>query len=95
MVENREKDPHHQELYNLAFEKRPAEELYDCRKDPGQLVNIADDPAYSNIKSELSALLMEQLLATGDPRATGAGDEFDLVPYLGHGPRHPSYKSGK
>ena len=36
---------------------------------------------------------MEQLVATGDPRATGGGDEFDVVPYLGHGPRHPSYKA--
>ncbi len=92
MVENREKDQQHTELYNLAFRKRPAEELYDCRKDPEQLVNVAGDPAYAEIKEKLSAQLMEQLLATGDPRATGGGDEFDEVPYLGHGPRHPSYK---
>ena len=38
---------------------------------------------------------MDQLLATGDPRATGGGDEFDVVPYLGYGPRHPSYKPGE
>jgi N-sulfoglucosamine sulfohydrolase len=92
MVENREKDEQHQNLYNLAFGKRPAEELYDCRKDPEQLVNVADDPAYTKIKEKLSAQLMQQLLATGDPRATGGGDEFDEVPYLGYGPRHPSFK---
>jgi N-sulfoglucosamine sulfohydrolase len=92
MVENREKDQTHRLLYELAFGKRPAEELYDCRKDPGQLVNLAYDPAFKEMKEELSAQLMEELLATGDPRATGGGDEFDRVPYLGMGPRHPSYK---
>jgi len=92
MVENQGKDQEHQKLYNLAFGKRPGEELYDCKKDPEQLVNVAGDPAYAAIKEKLSAQLMEQLLATGDPRVTGGGDEFDVVPYLGHGPRHPSFE---
>jgi N-sulfoglucosamine sulfohydrolase len=93
MVEHREQDEQHRLLYNLAFGKRPPEELYDCLKDPEQLVNLAEDPAYARIKEQLAGRLMEQLLATGDPRATGAGDEFDAVPYLGQGPRHPSYKA--
>ena len=95
MVENKDTDEHHRRLYDLAFGKRPAEELYDCRKDPEQLVNLANDPAYAEVKDRLSALLMDQLVATGDPRATGGGDEFDAVPYLGQGPRHPSYKPAK
>ncbi|MCK5693552.1 MAG: sulfatase-like hydrolase/transferase, partial [Bacteroidales bacterium] len=93
MVENREKDEQHQVLYNLAFGKRPSEELYDCQKDPEQLVNLAGDPDYAEIKEKLSSQLMEQLVATGDPRVLGGGDEFDEVPYLGMGPRHPSYKA--
>jgi len=92
MVENREKDDHHRLLYQLAFGKRPQEELYDCRMDPYQLNNLAVDPAYDNVRRELSELLMEQLRITGDPRAYGGGDEFDEVPYLGQGPRHPSYR---
>ncbi len=92
IVENKDKDKLHQTLFDLSFGKRPAEELYDCRKDPEQLVNIIDDPDYAAIKEELSALLMEQLEATGDPRVLGGGDAFDEVPYLGMGPRHPSYK---
>jgi len=91
MVDHREQDEHHRKLYDLAFGKRPAEELYDCGRDPEQLDNLALDPTYDEIKEKLAAQLMEQLLATGDPRATGGGDEFDVVPYLGHGPRHPSY----
>ena len=53
MVENREKDDLHRKLYELSFGKRPAEELYDCRKDPGQLVNLAGDPDYADIKAAL------------------------------------------
>ena len=55
-------------------------------------MNLAEDPDYQEIREELSDKLMEQLLATGDPRASGGGDEFDVVPYLGYGPRHPSFK---
>lgn len=92
MVDNKDKDKHHRMLYELAFGLRPAEELYDCKKDPEQLVNLAADPEHSAIKEELSALLMEQLEITGDPRVIGGGDAFDEVHYLGMGPRHPSYK---
>ena len=55
-------------------------------------MNLAGDPDYAEVREELAARLLEKLLDTGDPRARGAGDEFDAVPYLGHGPRHPSYK---
>jgi len=95
MVENREKDQEHLALYELAFGKRPAEELYDCQKDPDQLINLAEDPAYAEIREKLSKQLMDQLLATEDPRATGGGDDFDTVTYLGHGPRHPSYRADR
>jgi len=91
MVDNQDTDEHHQRLYQLSFGKRPAEELYDCRKDPEQLVNVAGDPAYSEVKELLSAQLMEQLEITGDPRAIGGAELFDQVPYLGQSPKHPSY----
>jgi N-sulfoglucosamine sulfohydrolase len=74
----------------LCFAKRPEEELYDCKKDPEQLTNVATDPKYAKIKKTLAAKLMENLLLTGDPRATGDGDQFDKYPYLGGAPKHPS-----
>jgi N-sulfoglucosamine sulfohydrolase len=95
MVNMQLKDEQHQKLYDLAFGKRPAEELYDCRKDPEQLVNLAADPAYAVIKNRLSEKLLSQLLITADPRVGGGGEKFDEVPYLGQGPRHPSYKPEK
>jgi N-sulfoglucosamine sulfohydrolase len=94
MTEHRETDDHHRRLWDLAFAKRPAEELYDCRKDPDQLVNLAGDPVYAEIQEKMSAQLMEQLEITGDPRVLGGAELFDTIPYLGHGPRHPSYTPG-
>jgi len=93
MVENRYKDDQHQKLYELSFGKRTAEELYDCLNDPEQMVNLAEDPAYAEIRKKLAEQLVEQLRITGDPRVVGGADLFDQVPYLGHGPMHPSYKA--
>jgi arylsulfatase A-like enzyme len=92
MVEHRQDDELHQRLYDLAFGKRPAEELYDCRNDPEQLRNLAGDPAFEAVRSRLSAQLMEELKRTGDPRVLEGKDLWDGVPYLGHGPRHPSFE---
>ena len=66
-------------LFELAFGKRPAEEIYDLRRDPGQMRNIAADPAYEKQKKDLSARLMSVLRATEDPRLT---DAFDRAPYV-------------
>jgi arylsulfatase A-like enzyme len=93
MDNNREKDGHHANLWNLSFGKRPSEELYDCNKDPEQLVNLANNRAYQEIRDTLATLLLEQLELTADPRSAAIEDfDFDAVPYLGMGPRHPSYK---
>lgn len=70
-------DPDVKPPYERAFDKRPARELYDLRKDPYELRNVAEDPAYAATVKELDARLMAELKATGDPRATGGGAEFD------------------
>lgn len=67
-------------FYQRAFGKRPARELYDLRKDPHELHNVAGDPAYAATVQELEDRLMAELKATGDPRASGGGDEFDTCP---------------
>lgn len=92
MIEYRDQDDLHRKLYELAFGKRPAEELFDLRKDPGQLTNVAGDPAYAQQKEQLAAKLMNELKSTGDPRAFGKGEMFDKFPYLGGGPKHPDWK---
>ena len=80
-------DPKVKKLFELAFGKRPAEELYDLRKDPDQLNNVAGQPEYAKEKSKLAADLMAKLKATKDPRVLGKGDAFDRYPYYGSIPR--------
>jgi len=63
--------------YDLSFGKHPAEELYDVKKDPYQLQNLADLSKYANITAELAAQLKKDLVETRDPRALGQGDDLD------------------
>ncbi|MCP4375473.1 MAG: sulfatase, partial [bacterium] len=95
MAFNKDKDATHKRLWDLSFAKRPGEELYDCKKDPEQLTNVAADPAYAEIRKKLAAKLMENLKLAGDPRATGGGDEFDKYPFFGGGPRYPGGRKKK
>ena len=84
MMQNRN-EPKVKKLFELAFGKRPAEELYDLRKDPDQLNNVAGQAKYLDIQMKLDAELMAKLKATKDPRALGKGDMFDKFPYYGGG----------
>ncbi len=86
MVDQRDQDEVHQRLFDLAFGKRPAEELYDLSKDPDQLVNVAYDPEYESVKARLSGQLIEELTQTRDPRILGLGSVLESYPYYGHTP---------
>jgi N-sulfoglucosamine sulfohydrolase len=72
-----------QPYFDLCLGKRPAEELYDLRKDPGQLKNVAADPSYTGVKRRLWARVEAWMRETGDPRAAGPTDFWDRVPYAG------------
>lgn len=80
VVEHRE-DPKYQRFYQLAFGKRPAEELYDLRQDPDQLSNVADRSEYREVQARLAERLMGELKATGDPRVLGGAEPFDHHAY--------------
>jgi len=92
IVSSRNMDDHHMHLWELAFAKRPAEELYHCRSDPDQMLNLAFNPKYAEIKEQYSVKLMEQLELYGDPRVLGEGSKFDEYPYFGGTPLHPQRK---
>lgn len=66
--------------FELCFAKRPEEELYDARKDPGQIHNLAGDPKYAEIKQQLRKRLDEYLKQTKDPRSEGKSP-WDRYPY--------------
>lgn len=70
-------------FYDFAFAKRPAEELYDLRKDPDQIVNVAAESTYTAQKTELAERLMSILTEAGDPRVVGDGMTFERPPFIG------------
>ncbi len=86
---DRRDDPAIRKHFDLAFAKRPAEELYDLRSDPDQLVNVASRPEYAPIARGLIAKLREELKVTADPRVVGGAEKLDQYPYYG-GPQKPA-----
>ena len=82
LMDNKDK-PGFKRFYDLAFAKRPAEELYDVRKDPGQVVNLAGKPEYAETQKKLAAQLQKHLVRTKDPRALGLDAPWDYYPYYG------------
>jgi arylsulfatase A-like enzyme len=82
LIQHRD-DPKWKWHFEHAFGRRPGEELYDLRKDPDQVKNVASDPAYAQAKADLSAQLMRQLTDAKDPRVTGDGLTFERPPFAG------------
>lgn len=70
-------------FFDLATAKRPAEELYDLRGDPWQMVNVAGNPQHARVTKELRAALDKWMRQTGDPRARSDADPWDGYPYYG------------
>jgi len=69
--------------FELAFAKRPAEELYDRINDPYQLTNVADHPHYAAAKKQMRKTLDEWMETTADPRFSNDDDRWDKYSYSG------------
>ena len=82
MLQHRD-DEKGRRLHNLWFEPRPAEELYDCERDPSQIHNLAGQPQHAAVQRKLAAELEAHLKKAGDPRVLGNGDVFDTYRYHG------------
>ena len=80
VIEHRQ-EPSNRAFYDYAVAKRPGEELYDLRKDPDYLTNIADEKAYLAEKLKLSQELMNTLVTENDPRVTESQVRFEHPPY--------------
>ena len=68
-------------FYEIAFARRAGEELYDLKKDPYQMTNVAADKRYAATRVKLAAQLMKILTDAGDPRVTGDGMTFERAPF--------------
>mgnify|MGYP001215076140 FL=1 len=75
-------------FFELAFAKRPQDQLYDIKKDPYCTQNIAFLPDYSEVLSRLKRQLLNDLKEQGDPRV------FD-DPVFDSYPRYSSMRNFK
>ncbi len=82
MIHHRE-DHDVEPLYQLAFGKRPREELYDLRKDPDYMNNIATDPDYAEVRTRMEARLLSILETEDDPRLMEQPCRYEYEPYAG------------
>ncbi len=74
--------------YKLTvYEGQTIGELYDLESDPGEFVNLWDDPASSSLKLELMHRHFQAYLATNSP---GIHRSKETWPGAGHAPKSPS-----
>jgi len=81
MIQHRN-DPEWRSRFEIGFGKRPEEELYDLRKDPDYMANVAGDPDYETVRAHLWERLLNILKETNDPRVQGDGKTFERPPYV-------------
>ena len=62
MYEARQLDP----VQRRYFETKPVEELYDVKRDPHQVNNLADDPAYAEVLIRMRLQTSLTMIATHD-----------------------------
>ena len=70
-------------LAELSFGMRPAEELYDLKKDPEQMNNRAGSREYAAAQKKMRQRLFDRLDETRDPRVVGGKVDWDYYPYYG------------
>lgn len=69
--------------YELAFGKRPADQLFRITDDPGCVDNLAADPVYAATVRQMRERMMRLLHEEGDPRVTDQAAVFDTYKYVG------------
>ena len=68
--------PQQYQQYPFWQDHKPLEELYDIERDPEEIHNLADDPAFSHVKEELRRKLFGWMIETAD---LGLIDETEIV----------------
>lgn len=83
-IQEHRDEPGMAKFFELCFGKRPGEELYDLKKDPDQVNNVAGQAAYAETQARLRQRLQQWMKATSDPRAASPQDDrWDKYPYYG------------
>ena len=77
MIAHKDDSAELRRLYDASYGPRPEEELYDLQNDQNELVNLAGNPEYADVKKKMADRMMAYLAETKDPRALGTGEVFD------------------
>lgn len=89
MIRDKDKWP---EMFREGFEKRPAEQLFDIKRDPGCTTNLANKPEYASKERQMKNQLQQLLTEQKDPRMLGNGDIFESYPRFGLMRNFPGFK---
>jgi len=68
--------PVQKHFWEICFGKRPADEIYDLRRDPDCVTNLAATVSVDSFQRQL----FSELKAQDDPRMSGNGRLFDEYP---------------
>ncbi|MEI7728713.1 MAG: sulfatase [Verrucomicrobiota bacterium] len=74
-------EPATKRFWDLCFGKRGTEELYDLRRDPDCLNNLAASPTQQSLKEQLQQQLFKELKEQEDLRMFGQGQVYEQFPY--------------
>lgn len=74
------RNPKTAHYWQWSFGKRDAEELYDIKKDPNCMIDLAKKPEYESRKREMEKEMTARLVEQEDPRMFGRGELFDRYP---------------
>jgi len=64
------------QYFHLAVDKRPEFELYEVKKDPFCLKNLAGNAEFADVEKELKTVLLNELKKSEDPRVVGPDKEI-------------------
>jgi N-sulfoglucosamine sulfohydrolase len=85
-----------EEFWRMNFGKRPVNEMYDLRKDPYCVNNLAGMEKYQEVERRLRTQLFAELEKQRDPRVLDRGFIFDKYPFVGDWNNfYERYVSGK
>ncbi len=75
------KNGEEKDLYQLNFDKRTADELYNKTADTFCIKNLASDKKYAGLLQQMKKQMEQELKKQNDPRMFGKGDVFDKYPH--------------
>jgi hypothetical protein len=79
-------------LYQLAFGKRPREELYHLPSDPSYMCNVAQDPMHAAVRASMEVGLSEASVCAHTPPGHLVESELSITDiHLSLGTKASSY----